>query len=207
MGGDYFDYVAAPDGRLAIAMGDVSGKGVSAALLMARLCSDVRFCVATSPTPEEAVSRLNRALVDPLAQDRFVTFLLLVLDPRDNTLTVVNAGHIPPLVRHGAGGTFAELGVEEAGPPLGSDSQRSYASVRYAISPGDVLLMYTDGIREANNKAGALFGGLRARAAVRSAGADPAAVGKAVLSAVERFCEGAPQSDDICLVCFGRDAV
>ncbi len=99
VGGDYFGYIPLADGRLAIALGDVSGKGVSAALLMARLCSEVRYCLAISTTLVEAVERLNRELAGATLNDRFVTFLLCVLDPQQHTLDVVNAGHLPPLRR------------------------------------------------------------------------------------------------------------
>ena len=116
VGGDYFGYIPLNDGRLAIAMGDVSGKGVSAALFMARLCSEVRFSVATSNSPEEAMQRLNRELSDPLLDDRFVTFQLAVLDPQQHTLTIVSAGHMPPILRSGRTGAVEYVGQMRQGP-------------------------------------------------------------------------------------------
>ena len=82
VGGDYFDYVWIPGGRLAVAVADVSGKGISAALLMAKLSADVRYCLVSEPTPAAAISRLNRAFCESRWEDRFVTLVLAVLDPR-----------------------------------------------------------------------------------------------------------------------------
>ncbi len=206
VGGDYFGYIPLSDGRLAIAMGDVSGKGVSAALLMARLCSEVRFCVATSTTPEEAMRRLNCELSDPLLDDRFVTFLLVVLDPREHFLTVVSAGHMPPILRSGRTNKVAHIGQVEAGPPLGFDNQWTYTPVNVPLVPGDAIIMYTDGIREANNKDDRIFGTERVCDVLTRSAADPAVLGRNLLDAVEEFAGGRSQSDDICLLCFSRDA-
>ena len=107
------------DGRLAIALADVSGKGVSAALLMARLCAEVRYCLAVTQTPIEAIARLNREFAGPALGDMFITFLMGVLDPRDNTLSLVNAGHMPPLFRRRKSGAVEPLGVVESGPAAG----------------------------------------------------------------------------------------
>ena len=204
VGGDYYGYIPCADGRLAIALGDVSGKGVSAALLMARLCSDVRFCVATSSSPEEALQRLNRELANPMLDDRFVTFLLVVLDPQRNLLTVVNAGHMPPLLRNKDNGV-RELAADESGPPLGFDENSSYTAVTVPLDPGDTVVMYTDGIREATNRQGEIFGTRSVSETVAAAPLAPPAMGAVLLEAVDRFVNETPQSDDICLVCFGRE--
>ena len=103
LGGDYFDYVPLPGGRLAVVVADVSGKGIPASLLMARLSADARYCLASEPTPAEAVDRLNRAFCEAGWEDRFVTLVLAVLDVQQHEVTVVNAGHLPPLLRPGRG--------------------------------------------------------------------------------------------------------
>lgn len=205
VGGDYFGYIPLNDGRLAIAMGDVSGKGVSAALLMARLCSDVRFCVATSTSPEDAMQRLNHELADPLLDDRFVTFLLVVLDPRDHSLAVVSAGHMPPILRRAAGGELSHVGEDAAGPPLGFDVGWTYGAAQVSLEPGDAIVMYTDGIREATNSEDAIFGTERICEVVARGPAEPASLGRNLLEAVRKFVAGRSQSDDICLVTFGRE--
>ena len=99
LGGDYYDYIPLPGGRLAVVVADVSGKGIPASLLMARLSADTRYCLASEATPAEAVARLNRVFCDAGWEDRFVTLVLAVLDPARHEVTLVNAGHLPPLLR------------------------------------------------------------------------------------------------------------
>ncbi len=172
---------------------------------MARLCSDVRFCVATTPGPVEAVERLHRELTGPALADRFVTFQLLVLDPREHRLTVVSAGHMPPLVRRGGNGLLEEVGIAEAGPPLGFEHSRRYSGAELQLAPGDTVVMYTDGIRDATNRAGRIFGRRRTIQAIEQGDGAPLAIGGVLLEAVRKHCAGGPQADDICVVCFGRD--
>ena len=205
VGGDYFGYVPLSDGRLAIALGDVSGKGVSAALLMARLCSEVRFCLVTSKTPVEAMSRLNREFAGPSLGDMFITFLLAIIDPQQHTLTLANAGHIPPLLRRGQAGAVQQLGVHEAGPPLGYDAEQSYSTVSVDLQAGDMIVMYTDGISEASNPKGAFYGIKGVYNLVAGPARDVESLGHRLLDDVERFMAGNGQGDDICLLCFQRE--
>ena len=205
VGGDYFGYIPLGDGRLAIALGDVSGKGVSAALLMARLCSEVRLCLVTSKTPIDALGRLNREFAGPGLGDMFITFLLAVLDPREHSLTLVNAGHIPPLLRHSTAGTVQQLGVLEAGPPLGYDANQEYAACTVGIEPDDMIVMYTDGISESSDPNGRFYGIKGVYNLVARGAPDVEALGRRLMLDVERFSEGAPQADDICLLCFARE--
>jgi phosphoserine phosphatase RsbU/P len=205
IGGDYFGYVPLADGRFAIALGDVSGKGVSAALLMARLCAEVRLCLVTSKTPVEAICRLNREFAGPTLGDMFITFLLAVLDPREHTLTLVNAGHIPPLLRHGLAGTVEQLGVLEAGPPLGYDAEQTYAACSVRLEADDMVVMYTDGISEASDPAGQFYGIKGVYNLVARGAPDVEALGRRLMLDLERFTGGTPQSDDICLLCFARE--
>jgi serine phosphatase RsbU (regulator of sigma subunit) len=204
VGGDYFGYVSLPDGRWAIAVGDVSGKGVSAALMMARLCSEVRYCLVTTGSPVEAVARLNRDLIDPTLDDRFITFLLAVLDPASHSLTIVNAGHMPPILRRYATGEVDQVGIQEAGPPLGFDQNSQFAATTVTIEPGDTFTMYTDGISEATNADEQVFGIKQLCKTIGSGPTDPERLGQLVLSEVDRFVAGQSQTDDICLLVFGR---
>jgi len=203
VGGDYFGYIPLADGRLAVALGDVSGKGVSAALLMARLCSDVRYCLAISPTVAEAVDRLNRELAGATLNDRFVTFLLCVLDPARHTVEIVNAGHLPPLRRRA--GSVAKLGLAEAGPPLGFDATQRYASFRTSLDEVDTMLLYTDGISEARSPQDNIYGTQRLVRVVTGGPVEVEPLARRVLHDVERFVGGRAQSDDVCLVAFGRE--
>ncbi len=202
VGGDYFGYIPLADGRLAIAVGDVSGKGVSAALLMARLCSEVRYSLATSTSAAEAVERLSQELANTTLNDRFVTFLLCVLDPVKHALEVVNAGHPSPLRCRGQ--TVEKLGQDEAGPPLGLDLQRRYASFTTPVAESDTIVLYTDGISEARSPRDIIYGSNRLARRLASGPRDAIAMGQHLLSDVEKFAHGRPQSDDVCVVTLGR---
>lgn len=204
VGGDYYDYVTLPDGRIAIVLGDVSGKGVSAALLMAKLSGDVRFCLASEPDPAAAVSRINANFMRGGSEDRFVTFIVVVLDPRDHRFTLVNAGHMPPLMRRG--GTVEEIGDEVAGLPLGVMDDYQYEAFSHHLEPGDLITLYTDGFSEAMNPAGELYGTERLSKMVGNREDDATAWGQRVLEDVRSFVSGHPQSDDMCLACFSREA-
>jgi len=202
IGGDYYDYIPLPGNRLAVALGDVSGKGVAAALLMARLSAAVRFSLATEPTLSEAVRCLN----DVMRQadgDRFVTFVVLVIDRNDYSLTMVNAGHPPPLRRSAHGG-LTEIGEAHVGLPLGV-FDRSYEETRLKLEPGDTLVLYTDGITEARNPSGDFYGLERLLHVVQEAPNQARSLGEAILSDLRSFVAGRSQSDDLTLVCLTRE--
>ena len=199
--GDYFDYIQLPDGRLAMAIGDVSGKGISAALLMARVSAAVRFTLATAPTVALAVRELNRALLRTGSEERFVTFVVVVIDVERSRITIVNAGHLPPLLKR-RGQQIREIGDEAVGLPL-AVMDRPYDEVQFEIEPGDALLLYTDGVTEARNTDHEMYGRDRLRDAVQSAPEDIEAIGAAVLSDVRDFAGKRPQNDDLTIVGFG----
>jgi serine phosphatase RsbU (regulator of sigma subunit) len=203
VGGDYYDYVLLPGDRLAVTLGDVSGKGVSAALLMARLSAAARFCLATEPTVSAAVRRLNVLLDRAGSEGRFVTFAAIVIDLNSFSMTLVNAGHLPPLRREAKTGDVAEMGEGIAGLPLGI-IDRPYEELTLTLEPGDTWLLVTDGITEARNPAGELYGPERLKAIIRQALPGPAAIGPAVLADVKQFAAGRPQSDDMTIVGFSR---
>jgi serine phosphatase RsbU (regulator of sigma subunit) len=203
VGGDYYDYIDLPDHRLAVVLADVSGKGVSAALLMAKLSGEVRYCLASEPTPAAALDRINAAFCRSGWDDRFVTFILAVLDPVRHDVTVVNAGHMPPLLRLAAG-QVESIGAQEAGVPLGIDSEAAYAQTTRKLAVGDSVTMFTDGISEAMNSNGALYGIDRLRKQVAGESANVSALGRQILDDVRRFVGGVSQSDDMCLACLGR---
>jgi serine phosphatase RsbU (regulator of sigma subunit)/pSer/pThr/pTyr-binding forkhead associated (FHA) protein len=204
VGGDYYDYIELPSGRVAVVVADVSGKGIPAALLMARLSSDVRYCLASEATPAAAVRRLNAGLTRQGWQDSFVTLVLVLLDPRAHTTTIVNAGHLPPLLRHGHE-EVCDVASDVAGLPLGVVEDFPYEQYTLELAPGDFITLYTDGISEAMNQEGALYGTDRIR---RQVGTDIKSVvelGRHILDDVKSFVGDHSQSDDICLTCFGRD--
>jgi serine phosphatase RsbU (regulator of sigma subunit) len=203
VGGDYFDYLHLPGGRFAVIVGDVAGKGVSAALLMARLSSDVRFSLASEPDPAKAVQQINEGFAHHDWHDRFVTMIVAVVNPAVNELTVVNAGHMLPLLRR-HGGVIHEIGEEEAGLPLGVASGYEFASHVRKLEPGDVVTIFTDGISEAMNSDRALYGLERLRQGLANPTENVLDLGERILDDVRRFVDGFAQSDDMCIVCFGR---
>jgi serine phosphatase RsbU (regulator of sigma subunit)/pSer/pThr/pTyr-binding forkhead associated (FHA) protein len=205
LGGDYYDYIELPGGRLAVVVADVSGKGISASLLMAKLSAETRYCLASEPEPSQAIARLNRAFCDSAWEDRFVTMVLAVLDPRRHEATVVNAGHLPPLWRRGSRKIEIEpVAMQETNLPLGVERDIEYAHRTLKLSPGDALVMYTDGITEAMNAAGELYGSKRLLELMSAADEPVPQLGRRVLDDVKRFVGARAQSDDLCLTCFGR---
>jgi serine phosphatase RsbU (regulator of sigma subunit)/predicted Rossmann-fold nucleotide-binding protein len=205
LGGDYYDYVELPGGRLAVVMADVSGKGISATLLMAKLSAETRYCLASEPSPVAAMGRLNRLFCDSSWEDRFVTMVLAVLDPRRHEAVVVNAGHLPPLWRRGPGKVEA-IGQAEARLPLGVDRDMEYAPCTVSLAAGQSLVLYTDGITEAMNAKGELYGSGRLLALLNSDVDRLSLLGRRILDDVKRFVGARSQSDDMCLTCLGRAA-
>ena len=203
LGGDYYDYIELPGGRLAIVVADVSGKGISASLLMAKLSAETRYCLAIEPEPAQSMARLNRAFCQSGWEDRFVTMVLAVLDPRRHTVTIVNAGHLPPLLRRGPA-AVETVGEAESGMPLGVDTQTDYFPVELTLTPGDSIILYTDGITEAMNVRDELYGLQRLLTLLGSDLDRVSLLGRRILDDVKRFVGPRSQSDDMCLTCFGR---
>jgi serine phosphatase RsbU (regulator of sigma subunit) len=200
--GDFFSYVPLPGGRTAVVLADVSGKGMSAALVMAALAADVRYCLASESDVATAVGRMNESFCRAGWDDRFATFVVAVLDPATHRLSLVNAGHMPPLLRTAAG-DVAAIGIEAAGLPLGVDPETVYQATDVPFPAGATLVCYTDGISEALDHAQRPYGIERLTRVVAAAeGAGDA--GRRILADVERHAAGQVRSDDICLVCLSR---
>jgi sigma-B regulation protein RsbU (phosphoserine phosphatase) len=136
-------------------------------------------------------------------EEMFVTFLLVVLDGVRHELTVVNAGHMGPMIRR-SGGQVEVIGEEQSGFMLGLLEGTAYVAARTPIGNGDVVVLYTDGVHEAMDNKSRQFGFERLREALIQAPRGAPGVGKAILDAVRRHAAGAEQSDDITLLCFGR---
>ncbi len=203
LGGDYFDYIPLTGGRLAVALGDVSGKGAPAALLMAKLSAEARYCLVMESTPAAAVARLNNCFCDSSWEGRFITLIMAVIDPLRHEVTMVNAGHLAPVMRTAAG-KIQELGVGEGRLPLGVDNDVEYHAFTVSLNAGETITVYTDGVSEAMNVGSDLYGVPRLRTAMEQAPASPAALGQYILGDVRRFVGSRAQTDDICMVCFGR---
>lgn len=204
VGGDYHDYIELPDGRLAIVVADVSGKGISAALLTAKISAEIRFCLVTESDPAAAVTKLNYVFSQGGWEDRFVTMILMVLNPPSGQVTLVNAGHMPPLAR--LGNQPVEMpGSENAGLPIGVTEDFDYESYQITLEPGDSLAAFTDGFSEAMNANEDLYGIEQLEARFADPVSSLSDLGRHILEDVKRHVAGHPQSDDMCLVCVGRD--
>jgi serine phosphatase RsbU (regulator of sigma subunit) len=205
IGGDFFGYVPLPDGRMAVVLADVSGKGVSAALVMATLSADVRYCLAIERDAAQAVSRINESFCRSGWDDRFATLVVAVLDPSSHRLSIVNAGHLPVFMRDAAG-TVRTVGAEESGLPLGVDPEHDYLGVDVDFEPGATLVLYTDGISEAMDHEHRTYGLGRLMRILADPVKNAEELGRRVLGDVERHAAGQVRSDDMCLVCLGRSA-
>ena len=203
LGGDYYDYIELPNNRLAIVLGDVAGKGIPAALLMVKLSAEMRYCLVSEPVPAEAVNRLNVTFSRAGWDDRFVTLVAAVLDRDEETLTLVNAGHMPPYLRH-RDRLVEAIGGEQAGLPIGIDADQRYEQLTLPFRPGDCLTMFTDGVSEAMNAQGELYGLERLEQLLAAEVSDVGSLGRQLLDDVKRFVGGRPQRDDICIASFGR---
>ena len=191
-----------PDGRTAVIVADVVGKGVAAALLMAKLSAEARYCLASAKDAGEAISMLNDRLCR-LNLDRFVTAVLVVIDPNSHQLAVANAGHMAPIHRM-IDGEIAEVGVDETGLPLGIMAGHQYGQATMQLELGESLTLYTDGLNEAVSAEGEFYGIKRVRAGVKATEGSPDVLGQAIVDDVREFVGDGDQSDDMCLVAFGR---
>ena len=205
VGGDYYDFIPLPGGRLAVMVGDVAGKGVPAALLMAKVSSDARFTMLTEAGPPEAVFRLNELMQEAGMLDRFVTLGAGLLDPVAHHVTFVNAGHMPPMIYRQASAKLEEaMGRDLLGFPLGVADGIPYESATVALESGDLVLMFSDGVTDAKNKQGVDFQMDGLNAAFNAGPKTPQAIGQRLIAAVRQHSLGCKQHDDITVVCFGR---
>ena len=200
VGGDFYDFVRLPDGRLGIVVGDVSGKGITAALMMAKMTGHVRVNAAAGLPPGELLGALNKA-ISASATEVFVTVLFMVLDPERHTLQIGNAGHLPPLIRR-ADGTV-ESADRTSGFPIGITDEAEFPECSLRIEPQDRVCVFTDGLTEAMNEDKEVYGEDRFKEALRDAPLAPAAIVESIQKSVREYTGDAEQSDDLTLVCFG----
>lgn len=203
VGGDFFDYVRMPDGRIAVAVADVSGKGVAAALMMSKLYSMTRYHLLTQPSLADAMNLLNIEVHANSQGGRFVTCVIAVFDPSTHRMTVSSAGHMPPLLKSKAG-EISELGREESGLPLGLLEDQQYQEFQLDLEPSDTVVMYTDGVTDARNPNRELYGVNRLRRFVAQGPANVQQLVNGIVDEVTDFCEGLAYSDDMCIVSFRR---
>lgn len=198
VGGDYFDHFPLPDGRVAVALGDVCGKGPAAALLMCTLRSALRAHLEHALPLDEVMARVNRSLVRDTPTGRFSTLFCALLDPRDGRLEYVNGGHNPPLVVEPATGAIETLDM--GGPLLGAFGELEFQVGKMHLRPGQVLVAYSDGVTEALNRLEEEFGEERLRALLLETSLEVESLPARVFAAVDAFADGHPQYDDLTLL-------
>jgi phosphoserine phosphatase RsbU/P len=198
VGGDYYDFLALTGGSLGIAIGDVSGKGIPAALLMASLQASVRGqSLMRGKDVAGLVANVNRLVFDASQSNRYATFFYAQFEPATRKLVYTNGGHNPPVVLRGADAIPLEVG----GPPVGLFRETCYEQAEMQLEAGDLLLFFTDGISEAENAANDEWGEDALISTVRACdGVLPAEIIARIMQAADDFAAGAPQHDDMTLV-------
>ena len=196
--GDYYDVLRLDDGRIGLCIADAAGKGMPAALMMSNLQAAVRALAPPAPAPSDLCRQLNDILSGSVAAGKYISFFYADLDPRTGALRYCNAGHNRPLLLR-ADGSAERLA--EGGSVLGAFPDRSYEEAAVEIAPGDRLLMYTDGVTEAENPGGEEFGEERLLEVLRAnAAADAEAIDRAIVDAVNAFSPGELRDDATLLV-------
>jgi len=202
VGGDFYDVLPQPDGRIVLTLGDVAGKGSPAALLMALLLAALRTLVEERMEPAALVARLNIQICRHSPASRFITLVYAIYDPATGNLTYVNAGQNPPLIRR-RDGRFDRL--HGTGIALGLFEHCEYTAAETRLEPGDLLVFYSDGITEAEDPSGQPLeeSGLEL-ILERHADLPPAAIGTEVLAAVQAHARRARFTDDLTILAVKR---
>jgi sigma-B regulation protein RsbU (phosphoserine phosphatase) len=202
VGGDYYDFLALPGGHLGIAIGDVSGKGIAAALTMASLQASLRGEAMRAPENLAGlVGNVNHLLYEASSDNRYATFFFAQYDPETRQLSYVNAGHNPPMLFHRDGEKWQVARLEAGGAVVGLLETFPYEQSAVTIAPGDVFIAFTDGISEAMNAADDEWGETQLIETVEQcAGLAPSQIIARVMQAADGFVAGAKQHDDMTLV-------
>src|SRR5262245_16774070 len=194
--GDWYDYIPLSDGRLAVVLADVSGKGMGAALLMSSTRSVLRLHAARGLSPREVLSEVNRFLVEDFPASKFVTLIYAVVDPAKQKITFASAGHLPPLF---VDSTDARFLIADAGLPLGI-MECEFSEHEIEMSAGSRIFLYTDGITEAVNSSLEEYGPDRLLEHV----ANQTATVQSLLEDVGKFRSGSSTSDDVTVVIIAK---
>jgi sigma-B regulation protein RsbU (phosphoserine phosphatase) len=202
VGGDYYDFLALPQGHLGVAIGDVSGKGIAAALMMASLQASLRGEATRAPENlAAAVANVNRLVYEASADNRYATFFYGQYDPETRKFEYVNAGHNPPMLFHCSTGQWVVTRLDVGGTVVGLLETYPYQQGCVSLADGDILVAYTDGISEAMNSADEEWGEARMLKTVEAcAGLTAKEVLERIFQHADAFVAGAKQHDDMTLV-------
>jgi sigma-B regulation protein RsbU (phosphoserine phosphatase) len=202
VGGDYYDFLLLPNQNLGIAIGDVSGKGIPAALLMASLQASLRGqTMAGSMSLSTLISNVNRLVFDASPTNRYATFFFAQYESGSRTLTYVNAGHNAPMLFRNGRSSSQVIRLEEGGSVIGLIQDMKYKQAAVTLAPGDLLVAFTDGISEAMNPQEQEWGEERLTEAIQKCeGSSAAETIDHLIREADRFSAGADQHDDMTLV-------
>lgn len=205
VGGDFYDLFWVDDRRVGVFIGDVAGKGVAAALLMARVSSDLRVAVLADGSPRQVMGRVNQAMLEREQPEVFVTGIFLTLEVDTGRVVLTNAGHCPPLVRR-ADGRVERIDAGHS-TAIGFFRDTFFGEAELTLRRGDALMLYTDGIIEAASGSGDQFGNQRLAESLADAGDGAQAIAQRVLEDVQEHTATSPPGDDVTLIiCSMRDA-
>ena len=201
VGGDLVDYINLDEDRLGLTLGDVAGKGLGAALLMSKLQSTLRAIAPDYKSLSDLGQRINLIFCRDSLPNKFATLVYFELMQSSGKVRLLNAGHLPPLVLHG--NKVEEL--SRGAPALGLMKTSNYAEEEIDLNPGDLMVVYSDGVTEARNERDEFYGDQRLMSLIgKSAGISPDRVGERILAEVDQFVGDAPRSDDLSLVIVKR---
>jgi phosphoserine phosphatase RsbU/P len=207
VGGDYYDFINLPGGKTAVMLGDVSGKGVPAALLMAKASSDAKVGLLTHPgDPAGAMSHLNNAICAANLEGKYMTTSLCIVDPASTMIQIVNAGHMSPVIRLPNGNLVEPADPDRSGPPVGVIEDYPYEVIEAELGPGEVVVIFSDGVSDAMNAAGHEYKTARIREVIRKSCCDATELGEGLLADVRRHVAGWEPFDDMTMVVVSRSA-
>lgn len=205
VGGDYYDAFPLTDDLICLSFGDVAGKGVPGALIMSRISSCVQNTMPFLHDPAEAIVKINNHMCSNMVEGRFVTYLLITIDTKNHKMRMVNGGHMSPMIRK-PDGSVEEFDEDMIGLPIGVMEDFPYDVFERDINPGELFVLFTDGVDEAMNPEGELYTLERMREFVLNGPTVAEEMGKELLADVRRHANGRPQNDDITIMTFSRDA-
>jgi sigma-B regulation protein RsbU (phosphoserine phosphatase) len=201
IGGDYYDFLELPEARLGIAIGDVSGKGIGAALMMASLEASLRGQASVGRDLAELMKRVNSLVYEASSASHYASCFYAEYDPRSGELSYVNAGHNPPAILRKSKAACQVFRLETGGPVIGLLQQGCYQQGSFALKPGDLAVLFTDGVSESMNSRNEEWSEDRLIEFAKTCHGVPAFEAMTrILAAAEAFAAGAPQHDDMTLV-------
>ncbi len=201
VGGDYYDFLELPSGKLGVAIGDVSGKGIGASLMMASLGASLRGQTAVAENISELIQRVNKLVYGASSVNRYATFFYAEYEPERGLLSYVNAGHNPPVIVRRCKSECHLFRLDVGGPPVGLLPNACYEQASEVMAPGDLLVLFTDGISESMNGRDEEWGEERLIELAKDCdGLSAREATTGIMSAAQTFAAGAPQHDDMTVV-------